>query len=69
MITEFLIGFIGALTGGMILAGSALALYAYERSQKDKQIQKILTSFQEALAKRGGKGRVATLYPDNTRNN
>lgn len=65
MITEFLIGFIGALTGGVVIAGTVAVLYAYERSQKNKQIQKILTGFQDALAKRSGKGQLATLYPEN----
>jgi hypothetical protein len=63
MITELLIGFIGALVGGTALALAAFTLFIYEQRQKKTQIEKIIGDFKTAILQKSSKGQVSTLYP------
>lgn len=39
---EFLIGMVGALVGGLILAGVTLALFAFEKRSANKRADKLM---------------------------
>lgn len=68
---SFLVGFIGAIFGGVSLALSSYILYRYEVNQKNKLADKFINEFKTALANSRGssKGKVSTLYPDSDKIN